>query len=468
MELVCAALFVGGPWGRYKFYESLVFLFFRISLMGMDKGVIWYYSQVEEAVYLKSIFRSLTWCFLAFMILGALTFGSYYGIIPFSGWVLGKNSDSFHVAGSELLQYLLVVPMMLIIELCLQANVNKYNLKYRILVPGILVPLVTYGLAVGGHFAAPGLFSLSLCLLAGNTAGAALAFWGFVRTHRPSWQDVSLGKPPSWKMIQYSFPLASANIFAALAVRADIFMLAGLAGVRSVEIFAVVTMIGKSLTSIRQSFENILLSAFSSSKSSHLTLKLKHYFNYSVWLVMGVQGALLLLMIFFGTEALGLINSQYATGYWTLIITAFFIYVNTATEFSALLLLGLGRTYVMPVNHVIFFVGNILLNFLFIPRWDSLGAALALGLTNLASGFIYFSFLTYFNRSTPFLWSYWRPILINTGCLVAFTTLGFYLHVGFLMRVFVFALSLAGAFFWQRRHYRQFNNWIKDVGNAPA
>src|SRR5438132_10962639 len=61
LELTCAGLFVGGAWGRYKFYESLVFLIFRVSLMGMDKGIIWYYSQVEEKVYVKALFRSLTW-----------------------------------------------------------------------------------------------------------------------------------------------------------------------------------------------------------------------------------------------------------------------------------------------------------------------------------------------------------------------------------------------------------------------
>jgi O-antigen/teichoic acid export membrane protein len=461
LELVCAGLFVGGAWGRYKFYESLLYLLFRISLMGMDKGVIWYYSQVDERRYLKTIFRSLSWCLVSFAALALLTLASHEGWLPFSNVLLGKNAEAFAISGGGLLLYLMAVPLMLVSELCIQANVNKRNLKYRILVSGIALPVVTYGSAIAGHFFAPGANTLPICLLAGNVVGATVAVWGFLRAHRPSWSDFSLLPGPPWKMMRYSFPLASANIFSALAVRVDVFMLAGFAGVHSLEVYAVVSMIGKSLISIRQSFESILLSAFSSSGSKQLSLRLKHYFNYSTWLVMSIQGAFLAVAVYFGAEILNLISKQYAGGYWVLVATAFFVYLNTVMDFSSLLVLALGRTHIVPLAQVIFLAANLGLNFLLIPRWDALGAALALGLANTVGGLVYFISLALRNKTLPLLPEYWLSLLFADLILGLPAAWVLYAEPGPVMKAVCLVLSLGAVFAVLQAWYRRFNRILQ-------
>lgn len=457
LELVCAGLFVGGAWGRYKFYESLIYLLFRISLMGMDKGIIWYFAQVDERRYLKAIFRSLAWCLICFAVLALLTLASHFGWLPYSKSLLGKNSQSFDISIDKLCLYLLVVPLMLVSELCIQANVNKRNLKYRILVSGIAVPTVTYGAAIAAHFLAPGADALPLCLVAGNAAGASLAAVGFLRAHRPRWSDFSLYPGPPWKMMRYAFPLASANIFSALAVRVDVFMLAGFAGVHSLEVYAVVTMIGKSLISIRQSFENVLLSAFSSSRTKSLTLKLKHYFNYSTWLVMNIQAAFLALAIYFGGEILQLISKQYAGGYSVLVATAFFIYFNTVMDFSSLLVLALGRTAVVPLAQVIFLAANLGLNLVLIPRWDALGAAISLGLANTIGGLVYFVSLALRNKAFPLLPEYWLSLLFVDLILGAPAAWALTAGFGPVPKALCLVAGLVVAFFVLQAWYRRFN-----------
>ncbi len=458
MELVCAGLFAGGRWGRYKFYESLVYLLFRVSLLGMDKGIIWYYSQVEEPLYVQAFFRSLTWCLLGSLGLGLFAWANYAGWLPFADWVLGKNFASFDISGGDFLLYLSAVPMMVIAELCIQANVNKQNLKYRIVVPGIVVPLVVFTLAILGHFVAPTLLRLPRCFVAGYAAGAAVALVGFFRVHRPRWRDLSWSTPPR-RMVRYSIPLAGANIFSALAVRADIFMLAGFTNVHSVEIYAVVSMIGKSLTSIRQSFENILLSAFSTSATSaagRLTLKVKHYFNYSNWLVTSIQGAALALLVLFGVEGLRAINAQYAAGYWTLVLTAFFVYANTWCDFVGILALGLGRTTVFPLVQVLFFVANVGLNYVLIPRWDTAGAAVALGLANAVSGLAYLIYLMGYYRTGLFLREYWLAIIAEGLWLGLIAGGAIRLHAPWGLRV-ACLLGFLPVLWVQRNWYRRFN-----------
>lgn len=456
MELLCAGLFVGGMWGRFKFFESLAFVVFRISLMGMDKGVIWYYSRVGEDAYLRTLFRSLSWCFMAWILLASLAVFAHLGFIP-AHWILGSHADAFGIELPHLALYLAAVPLMMTSELCIQANVNKRNLKYRVLVPGIAVPVTAYGLAAGGHFLAPGLLPLPLCFFLGHLAGASVAMIGFFRAHRPKWRHLSLLPAPPWTMVRYSAPLALANIFSALAVRVDIFMLAGLAGVKGVEVYAVVSMVGKSLTSIRQSFENILLSAFSSSGAGHLTERVRHYFNYAVWMVMSIQGSLLVVAALFGAELLGLVNPQYAAGYWTLLIVAGFIYLNTTSDFLGLLTLGLGKTYMVPVVHVIFFVVSVLLNAWFIPIWQSAGAALSLGLANLFSGSLYLIFIAATTKRFPFIWEYWKPILQTL--LIAIGTIAFAIWIGdsFLIKAILLVIVVGGLATMHKKRYRSLN-----------
>lgn len=463
MELLCAALFVGGAWGRFKFFESLAFVVFRISLMGMDKGVIWYYAQAHEDRYMRTLFRSLSWCVMAWFALSLVAALAHLRIIP-AGLILGSNTQAFGISGSHLALYLAAVPLMMISELCIQANVNKRNLKYRILVPGIAVPLTAYGLAAGGHWLAPGLLPLPLCFFLGHTAGATVAMTGFFRAHRPKWKHISLIPTPPWAMLRYSAPLAVASIFSSLATRVDIFMLAGLAGVKGVEIYAVVTMVGKSLISIRQSFENILLSAFSSSGVGRLTTRVKHYFNYAVWMVMGIQGVLLYIATLWGATLLGLVNPQYAAGYGTLLIVAGFIYINTTTDFLGLLMLGLGKSYAVPVVNVIFFVANVLLNAWLIPIWQSAGAALSLGLANLISGCIYLVFVLATTRTSPFLWAYWKPILQGMVLVAVSAACAAWVGEVFLVKVLLLVVGLGVLIALQKRQFKKLNALMNASG----
>jgi O-antigen/teichoic acid export membrane protein len=262
---------------------------------------------------------------------------------------------------------------------------------------------------------------------------------------------------PPWKMMRYSFPLASANIFSALAMRVDIFMLAGLSGVHSVEVYTVVCMIGKSLTSIRQSFENVLLSTFSSWAKRTLSLKLKHYFNYSIWLVMNVQSIFLAFVVFFGAESLGLVSAQYAAGYWVLVATAVLVYVNTVSDFSVLLALGLGRTTIVPLAQVFFFGANLGLNILLIPRFDALGAALALGLANLTAGTIYFTYLALYYKTSPALREYWISILAGALLIGVPAVLAIHFGFGLIGKAACLVFSLSIGFVVQRTWYRRFN-----------
>jgi O-antigen/teichoic acid export membrane protein len=166
-------------------------------------------------------------------------------------------------------------------------------------------------------------------------------------------------------------------------------MLVGsLAGIRAVEVYNVVVMIGNSLNSIRESFDGILLSAFSRSGEGRFTADLRERLNRATWTVGNIVGLALLGTVLWGRPALDLLASQYGEGYPVLVAMALLTWVNVHGDLSGVMLQGLGRSRAWGLAQVTGFCLNVLANFLLIPRFGALGGILALKGSQIAQGLL--------------------------------------------------------------------------------
>jgi O-antigen/teichoic acid export membrane protein len=104
--------------------------------------------------------------------------------------------------------------------------------------------------------------------LFGNLVGLVLAAVGFLRHYKISWKDWAFSAFPSNALLRFSLPLASTDFFMSFAYRFDILLLGRYSGIREVEIYSVIVMISNTLRSLRQSFDGIILSVFSSSSAT--------------------------------------------------------------------------------------------------------------------------------------------------------------------------------------------------------
>lgn len=386
--LVCAAVFVGGPWGVFKYYESWVYLIFRIAVFALDRTSIWYFAQaVDPRAYLRQLSRSIN--FAVLIGVGLLSLSA----LASAGWILGgdlvhgKNGD-FKVGLLLTLVYLANIPLMIAWHLMTQALINKQCYKPGIFIRTILLPLGTFGLALGLYFATGSRDALPYCFLGSNIIAFGIALVALIRHYEIGLADWSFRPWPNRPIFKYALPLAGAEILQSIGVRLDVFFVAGLAGVQALEVYNIVSMLAKTLASLRQSFEPILLSSLSMDRGNLDAIRQK--FQNVVSLVMSLKIPILMLCAVWGTEILGLIGPSYATGYVALVFLLSIVTLCTVTDFSAVLVYSMAKTWVAPIFTAVFLALGALLNSLLIPRYGVTGAALAQGLATSLAGLIWY------------------------------------------------------------------------------
>lgn len=435
LVLACASLYAGGAWGSFKLAESTAYLLFRVCLLGLDRGIVWWYGQTDDQRYNRDLIAALSAVLTAalvgstaMIVLSVTAFGEVRGLsLPLSQAML--------VAGS--------VPMLAVSEVLYQANLNRKNMIARILGKNIALPLVTFGGALLGHFLhGPG---LPTWFFLGCAANTAVAVTSFLSLHKFTWSDLR-PRLPDRALLSFSLPLTGTDLLSGLTSRVDLMLLGGLADIRAVEIYNVVTMLGRSIQAIRESFDGFLFSSFSREGARELTPQLRVRLNHACWAIGNLMGLALLVVVFWGPHLLSLMNSEYGESYTPLVAMAALSYLNVFGDMSGLMLQGLGKSRSWGLAQVVGFVVNILCNLWWIPLLGALGGVLALKISQLAQGIT--SQILLWKESGSHIWiaSYMRNYLCFASILAVVCTLsvvGMPIHLRFLVFFLVATIWLA-------------------------
>jgi O-antigen/teichoic acid export membrane protein len=190
----------------------------------------------------------------------------------------------------------------------------------------------------------------------------------------------------------------------------DILLLGRFVGLQAVEIYSVIVMIANTLKSVRQSFDGIMLSVFSRG-GRKLTAEGGQKFNHVTWIVLSAQIPVFFAALFFGRELLGLISPAYATGHYTLLISLGSLLLIAPFGFSTQLLMGLGKTWAIPMAQALFFASTFGFNTLLIPLYGMEGAAVATGLSYFLSALFCMAVLRWRLKT----WIFQRPYFASTA-----------------------------------------------------
>ncbi|MBW8886901.1 MAG: polysaccharide biosynthesis C-terminal domain-containing protein [Fibrobacteres bacterium] len=454
LVLLCARAYAGGEWGMFKYYESLILLLTRLGSLGLDRGVVWIYARCEnDGVFVRRFSRCVN---LVFLLSGLLFFGAlaqYAGYLPtFGSWTASMP----HSPALTFALFMASVPVQACALLFLQSLLNKRVLVFGLMIRNLIVPVLIYGPALALSYTPLKSVGLALPYLGGNLAGLALAMVGFLRNYQVNWKDWAFSAFPSRSLLRFSLPLASTDFFMSFAYRFDILLLGRYSGIREVEIYSVIVMISNTLRSLRQSFDGIMLSVFSTGAEG-VDAGRRRNFNYATWMVTTVQVPFVFLALIFGREILWLISPVYAPGMWVLAIATFFNLGATLGSFSAQLLIGLGRTFMIPVSQVAFILSSLALNYLIIPHYGAEGAAFATGVATLLGGLVAFGGVWAYARSPVLQWEYLSPLLTGSLFYLAATALHFLAKPGLPADIAAFAAASA-AFGWHARgKWKKFN-----------
>jgi O-antigen/teichoic acid export membrane protein len=456
LVLFCAKAYAGGEWGVFKYYESLILLLTRLGTLGLDRGIVWVYAQCEDdAAFLRRFSRCVN-LVLAFSIgLFLFAWGQQSGYVPgIKAWTRALPQTP----ALQVTLFLASVPVQACALLFLQSLINKRVLFYPLLIRNLVVPSIIYGPALALAFT-PWKSALGLALpyLAGNLAGLILAMLAFLRNYRITWRDWALSAFPSGALLKFSLPLASTDFFMSFAYRFDILLLGRYSGIREVEIYSVIVMISNTLRSLRQSFDGIMLSVFSANPQAGLDAERRRNFNYATWLVTVVQIPFFFLAIMFGKELLYLISPVYAKGHYVLVIAAFFNLAATGLAFAGQLLVGMGKTFMIPVSQVTFIGFSLALNYLMVPPYGAAGAAFATGFSLCLGGLVAFLGACYYSGSALLQWKYMAGLLPGIALYSAAAALQALVRPGLPADIAAFAAA-SGLFAWDaRRRWARFN-----------
>jgi O-antigen/teichoic acid export membrane protein len=378
----------------------------------------------------------------------------HLGILPDIGSWTSKLPKT---PGFQLALFLASVPVQACALLFLQSLLNKRVLYFGLLTRNLLIPVSIYGPALLLAFTPWKSEGLALPYLFGNLLGLILSAYGFLKYYDVSWKDWALSAFPSKALLRFSLPLASTDFFMSFAYRFDMLLLGRYSGIKEVEIYAVIVMVSNTLRSLRQSFDGIMLSVFSAGGTKEIGPHQARNFNYASWLVTSVQIPFFFLALFFGRQLLSLIAPVYADGYRVLAIATFFNLLTTVGAFSGQLLVGMGRTYMIPVSQIVFFVASTVFNFLMVPRYGAEGAAFATGVSLVVSGLVCFAAIWYFSGSPILRAGYLLPLAAGSAIYLAATAVHFLHPLPLPADIALFALASL-LFGWHARHYwKKFN-----------
>lgn len=412
LVLLCARAYAGGDWGIFKYYESLILLLTRLGSLGLDRGVVWIYSRCDDdAMFVRRFSRVVNLVFLLSMGIFLFVLAQHLGYLP----AIGSWTEKLPKAPpAQLVLFLASVPVQACALIFLQSLLNKRVLYFGLIIKNLAVPAAIYAPALLLAYTPWKGVGLALPYLLGNLLGLILSAYGFLRYYRISFRDWAFSAFPSKALLKFSLPLASTDFFMSFAYRFDMLLLGRYSGIHEVEIYSVIVMVSNTLRSLRQSFDGIMLSVFSSGGSTR-EIGPPHVrnFNYASWLVTTVQLPFFFLALFFGRQLLGLISPVYAGGYQVLVIATFFNLIVTLGAFSAPLLVGLGKTFIIPISQVVFLLFTMVLNYLMVPPYGARGAAMATGLSMIASTFTSYCGVWYFAKSPVLAFAYLMPLLVG-------------------------------------------------------
>lgn len=137
------------------------------------------------------------------------------------------------------------------------------------------------------------------------------------------------------------------------------------------------------------------------------------------WIVI-IQIPIFLIMVLFPKTLLQIFGNEFTDGSLTLIILAFGSLLKVGTGMGGIIIDMAGYTKIKLVNSIFQIITLIILNFIFIPRWGLVGAAVA---AVVAEGFVNILRLIevfFLYKIIPFNRSFYKPLLATIGSVGAF------------------------------------------------
>lgn len=373
-------LYGAGPYGVFALVQGVLTVMLRVSLLGLDKGLLWWIPRLapaDERQGLRATLILTTLCSLSLALLTALV------LAP----VIAAWAERPDMTPGLRWMALGLVPMALL-EVLTQACVGKRRLEAHILFKEGLVSFVLVAAAVLCYALGLERSGLEVAFVASYLAGLVGVLWVFRSAFAASqWQGPALRVPAGlWR---YSWRMWLNDCAGAVFNRMDVFILAALTDDVSVGVFTGASQYAQQVMAIRWSFDPMLVAMISQIGHANDHFRLRRGFA-RAWLMVAVlEIPLLAFMVAAAAWIMPLLGEKYAHGVGPALVLLAMFGVNGMFGFNQHIVSGFGRSGLTLTNTLVSIVIGAGMLALLIPPFGLVGAAWGIGSAYLALNVIW-------------------------------------------------------------------------------
>ncbi len=289
-------------------------------------------------------------------------------------------------------------------------------LKYRVLVRMIFEPGLRIVLGVFAFWAGWKLQGVLFAFLVSHILGTFLAF-SYLKKVFPLIREPVRPVYETKKILSFSWPLFFVGFLDQLIVQVSTLMLGHYRTLQEVGIYGAAQRTGFLIPVVLTSFNAIFAPMIADLYNRKETKTLENLFKIVTQWIFTISLPLVLIMVLFPKDILGLWGAQYQPGSVCLIVICCAQMVNCGVGSVGFVIMMTGRTVINLVNNVMVFVLILTLNYLLIPKYGLLGAAaslaVALSLVNVVRLVEVYLIL----KIHPYRKAYLKPLLAGAAAL---------------------------------------------------
>ncbi|MGH1344869.1 MAG: oligosaccharide flippase family protein [Nannocystales bacterium] len=360
-----AALYGTERFGLFYVAQAITLLLLRVSLVGMDKALLWWIPREKDRSPLPLLRRA------ALRGVGTSTVVVLL-VLAFVGpqEMLAQGRPPEAAATLRLL--ILSLPVLVAIELLTHATMGTRRMQTNVIVKDVLAPvafpLFALGLAATGFLEV----GLGVAYLASNLLALTAAAVGFRRCFRG--RPNGTASPPG--LARFAVPMWAAEVSNSALQRLDVLLIEALTGSFGLAgVWGIVTKISNALRAIRRSFDPIV--AAIAAEPAVSSTRLKKVLSRASFLVSSLQVPVVAFLFLFASDVLTLFGEEFAQASAPLLILASGWLVVSTVGLSGVALYARGHSGLHLLNILMTIAVLLAVGLVAIPQFGLVGAALS-------------------------------------------------------------------------------------------
>ena len=262
-----------------------------------------------------------------------------------------------------------------------------------------------------------GLKGALLAYVLSTIIAASMALF-FVNKHVPMLSKKVKAKFENKKLLRFSIPMVITALMNEMMTHLDILMLGVFVSASDIGIYSVVVRILGIAKVIFMAFQPIFqpfVADLSAKKEfERLSSLLQIVTQWSVMLSFPI----FLLILVFPEFFLSIFGSEFSSGSRCLVVLASAVVISSIATLPGTMIFMSGRSDITLKNNAVVLFINLILLYLFIPRYGIIGAAFATGISFIIFALIRITEVFVLMKCHPFRWELWKPLFAGVMSII--------------------------------------------------